>query len=293
MVSHDSVESWLQCVAGASQSLAQQDGPHGWLLKQTIYTHLPRLATLLATPWFHTLAGSILDVGAGTGALSLDLAWKLGVKGHVTAVDRDSPALQIAQSLAEKVGVEITTLAGDATALPVKNATQDTTVARFLFQHLPDPQAALGEMRRVTRPGGRIAIFDVDDAVKLCEPSEPRHLARLYEAIRNLQSRQGGDRMMGRKLYRLMRDAGLEGIQVIVIPRVQLGIQNGRHEGAEAYEIERLCREQDAIIQSGLMTADDFESAISEARARFAEDRFEMVAEFIATGLVPVHNRES
>jgi ubiquinone/menaquinone biosynthesis C-methylase UbiE len=200
----DAIEIWLQRVAEATQFLAQQYDSHSWLLKQTVYTHLPRLATLLAMPWFHDLAGYVLDVGSGTGALSLDLAWKLGAKGQVTAIDRDVYALKIAQSLAGEVGVEIRTLAGEAVALPVMDATQDTTVARFLFQHLPDPLAALHEMRRVTRKGGRIAIFDVDDGVKLCEPSEPDHLASLYGAIGNVQSRRGGDRMIGRKLYRLL-----------------------------------------------------------------------------------------
>ncbi len=286
-MSQNPVETWIERVAAASQPFVQQNGPHTWLLKQSLYTHFSRLATLLAMPWFQTLSGSVLDLGAGTGALSLDLAWRLGANGHVTAVDRDRQALEMAGALAERLGVGVSTSAGDATVLPVRDATQDTAVARFLFQHLPDPLAALREMRRVTRPGGRIAIFDVDDGLKLCEPAEPQHLAELYQAIRALQSQRGGNRLIGRELYRWMREAGLENIQVVVIPRAQMGIQNGRDTQAEAYQIERLLRERDALIDSGLMTADSFEIAISEARQRFAQDRFEMVAEFVATGFVP------
>lgn len=286
-MSQDSIESWVERVAGASRVYLQQEGPHTWLVKQSVYTHFSRLAMLFAMPWYPALSGSILDVGAGTGALSLDLAWRAGGNGHVTAVDRDGEALEIARRLAGGLGVELATLSGDAAALPVADATQDMTVARFLLQHLPDPLAALGEMRRVTRPGGRIAIFDVDDGVKLCEPSEPQPLADLYQAIGKLQSQRGGNRWIGRELYGLMRAAGLRNIQVIVIPRVQLGIQNGRSAELEGYEIERLQRERQGLLDGGWMTADGFESGIVEARRRFAEDRFEMVAEWIATGYVP------
>lgn len=287
LMNPNSVESWIERVAGASQSFVQQNGPHTWLLKQSVYTHFSRLATLLAMPWFQTLTGSVLDVGAGTGALSLDLAWQVGANGHVTAVDHDGEALKIAGGLAGRLGIGISTLAGEATALPVGAATQDTTVARFLFQHLRDPLAALREMRRVTRPGGRIAIFDVDDDVKLCEPLEPQPVADLYQAIRTLQAQRGGNRLIGRALYGLMREAGLRNIQVIVIPRVQMGTQHGRNAELEAYEMERLIRERDGLIESGLMTADDFEAALLKTQQRFGEDRFEMVAEMIATGLLP------
>jgi len=286
-MSQNPLEEWVQRVTDASLPFVAQNGAHGWLLKQSIYTHFPRLATLLAMPWFQTLSGSVLDVGAGTGALSLDLAWRAGGNGHVTAVDRDGEALAIARTLAERVGVKIEALTGEATALPVADASQDTIVARFVFQHLPDPLAALREMRRVARPGGRIAIFDVDDEVTLCEPPEPQCVVDLHKAIRTLQSQRGGNRLMGRHLYRLMHEAGLTNIQVIVIPRVQLGVQNGRSAEAEAYQIERLLREREALIDSGLMTASDFDLAVAETQRGFAEDRFDMAAEFIATGYAP------
>jgi ubiquinone/menaquinone biosynthesis C-methylase UbiE len=283
----DSIETWIQRVADASQLLVRQNGSHGWLLKQSIYTHFQRLAVLAAMPWFQALAGSILDLGAGTGAVTLDLAWRAGSNGLVTAIDCDAEALQIARSLAQRVGVGIVALAGDAAALPVQDATQDMTVARFLFQHLPDPPAVLSQMRRVTRPGGRIVIIDVDDEVTLCEPSGSQHLADLRKAIRALQLQRGGDRLIGRRLYRLMREAGLKSIQVIVIPRVRLGFQSGRSAEMEAYQFERLFREREGLLNSGLMTAQDFDVALSETERAFSQDLFEMEAEFIATGLVP------
>jgi ubiquinone/menaquinone biosynthesis C-methylase UbiE len=286
-MSQDPMENWIQRVADASQLFLQHNGPHSWLLQQSIYTHFQRLVSLLSMSCA-AVTGSILDVGAGTGALTLDLAWRVGLNGLVTALDNDAEALKIAQSLAERVGVKIATLLGDATALPVKDATQDMAVSRYLFQHLPDPSAVLFQMRRVTRPGGRIVIIDVDDGVALCEPLVSQHLAALRKAIRTLQLQRGGNRLIGRQLYRLMREVGLGAIQVIVIPRVRLGIQNGRSSAEiEAFQIERLLMEREELINSGLMTAHDFDAAISEMEREFAQDCFEMEADFIATGLVP------
>ena len=281
------VENWVRCVTDSSKLLLEQEKAHGWLIRQSIYTHFQRLIPLMSLDCFKTISGTILDVGAGAGALSVDLAWRAGNGGAVTALDHDLRALKIAETIAKGVGVRLKTLAGDATALPVKDGSQDMTVARFLFQHLPDPSCVLSQMRRVTRPGGRIVLIDVDDEVLLNDPPEPDHTATLRKALRTLQSRHGGNRLIGRRLYRLMREAGLKEIQVLVIPFVSLGLQQARRPEVEAFKVERLLREREELIASGIMTARDFDAALSELKQCFAEDRFQMDADIFATGLVP------
>jgi ubiquinone/menaquinone biosynthesis C-methylase UbiE len=231
------IENWVVRVAEASQHFLQQQGPHTWLVKQSIYSHFQRLIPLLSLNCFRAITGSILDIGAGTGALSLDLAWRAANGGFVTALDQDTEALNIAKTIARHVGVRLGILAGDVTALPFNDATHDMTVARFLFQHLSDPPAVLSQMRRVTRPGGQIVIIDVDDALMLSDPPEPQHMAAIRQAIRTLQAQRGGNRLIGRHLYRLMREAGLEDIQVLVIPFISLGLQQTRRPEVEGFKI--------------------------------------------------------
>lgn len=282
----EAIEMWIERVTKATQLLLEQAGPHRWLLRQSLYTHYQRLVTLTMTS-LQSTTGSILDVGAGTGALALDLAWFVGDKGRVIAVDRDPAALNILQQVAGKVAVSVATVTGEATALPIGDAQQNLTVARYTFQHLPAPMAALAEMKRVTRPGGRILIIDVDDDVTLSHPPVPTSLERLQRCLRALQSKRGGDRLIGRRLYQLLRRLGLKAIQVILIPRVQLGLQHGRDAGIEAHQVERLLEERESLVDAGLITASEFDTAIAELRQGFSEDRFEMNADFIATGLVP------
>ena len=282
------VENWVQSVTDTSKLLLEREKAHGWLIRQSIYTHFQRLIPLLSLSCLKTITGSILDVGAGTGALTIDLAWRAGTGASVTALDHDTEALKIAETIAKSVGVRIKTLAGDATALPVKDASQDMTVARFLFQHLPDPSSVLSQMRRATRPGGRIVLIDVDDGFLLTDQPELEHTAALRKAIRTLQSQHGGNRLIGRQLYRLMRDVGLEEIQVLMIPLIRLGLQQGRIPELEAFRIERLLMYREELIGSGIMTSQDFDAAVSEFVQGFAQDRFEIDGEIVATGLAPV-----
>ncbi|OBS09849.1 class I SAM-dependent methyltransferase [Acidihalobacter prosperus] len=278
------IEQWMQRVADAIHPLAEQAQAHRWLLRQSLFTHFQRLVTLTS---LGGIQGPILDVGAGTGALTLDLAWQTDGQTRITAVDNDAEALALLAALAKRLGVSIEMLAGEASALPAETASQAMTVARYVFQHLPSPQYALAEMRRVTRPGGRIMIIDVDDGVALGEPPETPALATLREAIGALQIRRGGDRRIGRRLYGLMRAAGLEAIQVILMPRVRLGLQHGRNAEMEQHQIERLQSERAALLDAGLITAEAFEAAVDALRQDFAQDRFELDADFIAIGQVP------
>lgn len=92
----------------------------------------------------------ILDVGAGDSILPVYLA----KHGHdVTAVD-----LGMDGSAAERHGVTIDYVAGDMTALPLRSGAYDTVFCISVIEHLPDELVprALGELRRVLRPGGQL-----------------------------------------------------------------------------------------------------------------------------------------
>jgi ubiquinone/menaquinone biosynthesis C-methylase UbiE len=101
----------------------------------------------------------VLDVACGTGAASRAAARRAGASGSVTGVDLGEPTLAIARSKpADPDAAPIEYLQGDAGALPVADAAFDVAICQHGFQFFPDKPAALGEMRRALRPGGRLAI---------------------------------------------------------------------------------------------------------------------------------------
>ncbi len=100
----------------------------------------------------------VADVGTGTGALAAELA-QAGLR--VIAVDRSPTMLEAAQRKIEErrlSGIELR--AGDASALPLRDAEVDAAFAHMVLQYLARPREALAEMARVVRPGGRVVIAD-------------------------------------------------------------------------------------------------------------------------------------
>jgi ubiquinone/menaquinone biosynthesis C-methylase UbiE len=101
----------------------------------------------------------VLDVACGTGAASRAIARVAGVGGSVKGVDLGEPTLAVARSFDPEEGAApIEYVQGDATQLPVEDASFDVAICQQGLQFFPDKGAALAEMRRALKPGGRLAI---------------------------------------------------------------------------------------------------------------------------------------
>ena len=97
---------------------------------------------------------SVLDVGCGTGVLARAARARAGASGAVTGLDANAGMLAVA---AEKAP-DIAWRQGNAAALPFPDDRFDRVVSQFLLMFLEDPAAALRDMVRVTRPGGRVSV---------------------------------------------------------------------------------------------------------------------------------------
>lgn len=98
-----------------------------------------------------------LDVGCGTGFLSLELA----ARGHrVTGIDFAPEMLALAKEKAASAKAQIRFKHADAENLPFVPASFDLVITRHVLWTLPHPEAAISEWIRVLRPGGRLAVID-------------------------------------------------------------------------------------------------------------------------------------
>ena len=98
----------------------------------------------------------VLDVGTGTGNAALAVLRRGGV--HVLGVDPAPRLLSVARATAASLGLPAEFREASATALPVPDASQDLVLSVFAVIFEPDGPAAVAELIRVTRPGGRIVI---------------------------------------------------------------------------------------------------------------------------------------
>jgi ubiquinone/menaquinone biosynthesis C-methylase UbiE len=101
----------------------------------------------------------VLDVATGPGTVARLAAKRVGPGGRVVATDISRPMLDVAKSKPSLPdAAPITYIESPAAPLPVESAVFDVVVCQQGLQFFPDRFAALGEMRRALKPGGRLAI---------------------------------------------------------------------------------------------------------------------------------------
>jgi SAM-dependent methyltransferase len=150
---------------------------------------------------------SVLDVGCGPGTITADLAM-LVTPARVTALEVTAEALDLARAEIARRGLtNVDFRVGDVHALDFPDDTFDVVHAHQVLQHVTDPVAALREMRRVTRPGGVVAVRDSDYAAFTWFPEVPE-LTEWLDLYERVARGNGGEPDAGRRLLAWGREAG-------------------------------------------------------------------------------------
>ncbi|MEU6280572.1 methyltransferase domain-containing protein [Streptomyces sp. NPDC047028] len=148
------------------------------------------------------------EVGAGGTSVVSWLAQRVGPTGQVVATDIDTSRLAAAARPPVEVRVH------DVSAEEPPGEGFDLVHARLVLVHVPDREKALGSMIEALRPGGWLLVEDADPALQpLTCPDEygpeQRLANRLRQGFRSLLAERGADLAYGRRLPRLLREAGL------------------------------------------------------------------------------------
>src|SRR5688572_30906150 len=154
-----------------------------------------------------------LDVGCGPGSITRGLAERL-TPGEVVGLDLAASALAEAQRDVDARGLHnLRYVQGSVYELPFADASFDVVYAHQVLQHLREPGAALLEVLRVLRPGGILAVREVDWGTAAYWPSEP-WIDRFVQVHLQTWRRNGGEPFMGRKLRALFNAAPVSGIEL-------------------------------------------------------------------------------
>lgn len=157
----------------------------------------------------HLRAGmDLLDVGCGPASITADLAERVA-PGRVVALDAAAGALEAARKTLRERGLseQVEVTSGDVMALPFEDASFDVVHAHQVLQHLADPVGALAEMRRVTRPGGMVAVRDAVYSAMTWFP-EPAGMEQWRSVYMATARANGGEPDAGSRLLSWARAAG-------------------------------------------------------------------------------------
>jgi SAM-dependent methyltransferase len=153
----------------------------------------------------------VLDVGCGPGTITAGLAGRVP-RGHVTGIDASPEVVdQARQAFPEGKHRNLDFATGDVYALDYPDDSFDVVHAHQVLQHLGDQVRALREMRRVTRPGGLVAVRDTDFGGMTWYPELPV-LDEWRELYVRVARANGGEPHAGRRLLAWGREAGFTDI---------------------------------------------------------------------------------
>jgi arsenite methyltransferase len=130
------------------------------------------LAALDAQP-----ADAVVDIGCGPGFYVAALA---GQAASVTGIDPSSSMLAVAAHKTQGHR-NVTLREGDATALPLDEASMDRALSVQVFEYVADVPAALAEIHRVLRPGGRVVLWDIDWTTLSWHADDAERMARMTQ----------------------------------------------------------------------------------------------------------------
>jgi ubiquinone/menaquinone biosynthesis C-methylase UbiE len=150
----------------------------------------------------------VLDVGCGSGDVTLLAGEMVGPTGVVVAVDRVAAAILRAKARAESRQMShVRFVEGDPTLITLDEAF-DAIVGRFVLMYYPDPVDALRKLLAHLRPGGIVAFHEFDASGCKSYPPSATYERCANWIIRTLQS-SGANPHLGLELYRIFQSAGL------------------------------------------------------------------------------------
>jgi SAM-dependent methyltransferase len=185
----------------------------------------------------------ILDAGCGIGDMTRDLATRVTPGGTVIGVDISTTMIAEARRRIADAALPAEFRHGDITRLGLAPASFDGAYSERVFQHLDEPEAALAELMRVTRPGGRIVVVDTDWGMHAVQGAEPSLTARVL----GCWAEHTANGCSGRRLPAAFADAGLADPTVVADT---ITASNARPPALEPFATMASVAEQQGAVTS-------------------------------------------
>ncbi len=209
---------------------------------------------------------SCVDFGAGGGETTLLMAEMVGRSGHVTGIDYSPKVIEFCKRKAEQRNLKnVKFIMADFydTKLDEKF---DLVYSSFALEYLDDREKGIREILRLARNGANIVLEDSDNEVWYSYPYDEniQHLKTIYSKLVKLMR---GDDTSGRKLYSLLRHAGLN-------PQIEVSTQCITKENLHLWDVTLKLAERlrEYIVGEGLLESAQFDRMMSGLKSFFKSE---------------------
>lgn len=155
----------------------------------------------------------VLDLGSGPGFMTLEAGRMVGAGGAVFGVDMSAPMLALAEKRCASQP-QVSFHEADALSLPFEDGGFDAAIVSQVYEYVTDMEAALTELCRVLRPGGRALIMDTDWGSLVWNAQDAERAKRIFAAW----DAHLADPHLPRRLSPLLQGAGFEIMDSRVLP---------------------------------------------------------------------------
>lgn len=157
------------------------------------------------------LGQSLLDLGAGPGFASRDLAYLVGPRGRVLAVDGSERYLASLSRMRDALGLtQIETRHADLHELELAPASLDGAFARWVLCFLADPERVIANVARALKPGGRFVVLDYYRYGEMALAPHSAAMDRVARAVEESWRRAGGSLDIGGRVAELCGRHGID-----------------------------------------------------------------------------------
>ena len=239
---------------------------HGYDQRENVRLHdqASTLVALLHSDTAYPTASRVLEAGCGVGAQTITLAQR-SPEARITSVDISEASIAEARQKVEALHLRnVQFQQADIFHLPFEPESFDHVFVCFVLEHLSRPVEALEALKRPLKVGGTITVIEGDHGSTFFHPhSDPAHQAIQCQV--ELQRRAGGNALIGRELYPLLRQTGYGAIRVS--PRI-VYVDSSRPELVEGFTKKTFTAMvegvRDPALRAGIIDQASFDRGVDD-----------------------------
>jgi ubiquinone/menaquinone biosynthesis C-methylase UbiE len=222
------------------------------------------LVELLHSDTTYPEGSSVLEAGCGVGAQTVTLAFN-SPRALITSIDLSEASVAEATKAVQAAAIDNVTLRqADIFHLPFPAESFDHVFLCFVLEHLSQPVEALRALKYVLKPDGTITVIEGDHGSAYFYPDSD-YARRAVRCQVELQAKAGGNALIGRALYPLLRNAGFS--EVHVSPRM-VYVDSSKPDLVEGFTRKTFTAMIEGIrkssLASGIMSEADFDKGIAD-----------------------------